>query len=217
MTDKMKPCTPVRAVFWDFGGVFTTSPFEAFNRYEAEASLPQNFIRALNSANSESNAWANLERGEVSIPQFYKNFEAEARDAGQTVDGAAILRCIHGELRQEMVTALRVISKRYKTACLTNNFGPTGDKEIPSDAIKEVMKFFDVVIESSKLGFRKPEIKFYEYACELLGITPSEAVFLDDLGINLKPARAMGMHTIKVVSPTQALNDLQDCLGHNVF
>ena len=116
-----------------------------------------------------------------------------------------------------MVTALRVISKRYKTACLTNNFGPAGDKEIPSDAIKEVMKIFDVVIESSKLGFRKPEIKIYEYACELLGIKPSEAVFLDDLGINLKPARAMGMHTIKVVSPTQALNDLQDCLGHNVF
>ncbi|MFP6754292.1 MAG: HAD-IA family hydrolase [Alphaproteobacteria bacterium] len=217
MTGGIQPRTPIRAVLWDFGGVFTTSPFEAFNRYEAQASLPQDFIRTLNSLNSASNAWAKLERGEISIPQFCRNFEIEARDAGQAVDGAAVLKCIHGELRQEMVTALRVISKRYKTACLTNNFGSTDDTSIDSDAIKEVMKLFDVVIESSMLGFRKPEIKFYEHACELLVITPKEAVFLDDLGVNLKPARAMGMHTIKVVSPTQALNDLQDCLGHNVM
>jgi len=217
MTKQVGPRTSIRAVLWDFGGVFTASPFEAFNRYEAEAGLPRDFIRTLNSINSASNAWAKLERGEVSIPQFCRSFETEARDAGQAVDGAAVLKCIHGELRQEMVTALRVISKRYKTACLTNNFGSTDDTSIDSDAIKEVMKLFDVVIESSMLGFRKPEIKFYEHACELLVITPKEAVFLDDLGVNLKPARALGMHTIKVVSSTQALNDLQDCLGHNVF
>ena len=216
MTKQVGPLTSIRAVLWDFGGVFTNSPFEAFNRYEAEAGLPRDFIRTLNSMNSASNAWAKLERGEVSIPQFCRSFEIEAQDAGQRVDGAAVLKCIHGELRQEMVTALRVISKRYKTACLTNNFGSTDDTSIDSDAIKEVMKLFDVVIESSMLGFRKPEIKFYEHACELLVITPKEAVFLDDLGVNLKPARAMGMHTIKVVSSTQALNDLQDCLGHNV-
>ena len=216
MNIQSRPCNSVRAILWDFGGVFTTSPFEAFNRYETEANLPRDFIRTLNSINSASNAWAKLERGEVNIPQFCKIFETEAQEAGQTVDGVAVLNCIRGELRQEMVDALGIVSKRYKTACLTNNFRSLETTSPNTPAIKEIMKLFDVVIESSKLGFRKPEIRFYQHSCELLGIKPSEAVFLDDLGINLKPAREMGMQTIKVLSPAQALNDLESCLGHSV-
>ena len=113
MTDKTKPSTPIRAVLWDFGGVFTTSPFEAFNRYETEANLPRDFIRTLNSANSSSNAWAKLERGEVNIPQFCKIFETEAQEAGQTVDGVAVLNCIRGELRQELVSIYKIRCKFY--------------------------------------------------------------------------------------------------------
>ena len=212
----MAPRTPIRAVLWDFGGVLTTSPFEAFNRYEAQARLPHNFIRTLNSVNSEANAWARLERGELSIPQFCTAFEAEAAGAGQKVKGTAVLGCVRGELRQEMVNALRAISKRYKTACLTNNFGSREDTSRDSGTMQDVMSLFDMVIESSKLGVRKPEPEFYQRACDMLQIKPNEAVFLDDLGINLKPARAMGMQTIKVICPRQALSDLGTCLGHNV-
>ena len=212
----MAPRTPIRAVLWDFGGVLTTSPFEAFNRYEAKARLPHDFIRMLNSVNSEANAWARLERGELSIPQFCTAFESEAEDAGQKVAGTDVLRCVHGELRPEMVNALRAISKRYKTACLTNNFGSTEKTSRDPGTIQDVMSLFDMVIESSKLGFRKPEIKFYQYACEILQIRPHEAVFLDDLGVNLKPAREMGMQTIKVTTSEQALSDLESCLGHSI-
>jgi len=216
MTARIAPCTPIRAVLWDFGGVLTTSPFEGFNRYEMQAHLPKDFIRTLNSVNSEANSWARLERGELSISQFCAAFEAEAEDAGQKVEGAAVLRCIRGELRQEMVDALRTISKHYKTACLTNNFGSSEDTSTDSGTTKDVMKLFDMVIESSKLGHRKPEPAFYHYACNRLQIKPNEAVFLDDLGINLKPARAMGMQTIKVICAQQALSDLGTCLGHDV-
>ena len=216
MTAKIAPRTPIRAVLWDFGGVLTTSPFEAFNRYEAQVHLPKNFIRRLNSVNSGANAWARLERGELSIPQFCAAFEAEAEAAGQQIEGAAVLGCVRGELRQDMVRALRVISKQYKTACLTNNFGSSEDTSTDSGATKDVMKLFDMVIESSKLGHRKPEPAFYHYACNRLQIKPNEAVFLDDLGINLKPARTMGMQTIKVICSKQALSDLGTCLGHNV-
>ena len=74
-------------------------------------------------------------------------------------------------------------------------------------------ELFDVVVESSKAGCRKPDPRFYEIACEELGIEPSQAVFLDDLGINLKPARAMGMTTIKVTDPGEALRELEAVVG----
>ena len=207
----------IKAVLWDFGGVFTTSPFEAFNQYEKEHSLPQNFIRTLNSTNPDSNAWAQLERNELSVSSFCKAFEMEAQHAGYAVDGAGILSCIHGSLRKEMVRALRSLATKYKTACLTNNFEQTPrQSHHDSQAIREVMGLFDAVIESSKLGFRKPEKLFYEYACSTLKISPEEAVFLDDLGVNLKPARQMGMQTIKVTSASQGLKDLEKCLGHKI-
>ena len=216
MTAKTPSDTPIRAVLWDFGGVLTTSPFEAFNRYEAQAHLPHDFIRTLNSVNSETNASAQLERGELNTTQFYAAFESAAAGAGQIVDGAAVLRCVRGELRQEMVNALQAVSKRYKTACLTNNFGSSEETSIDAGPTQHVMKLFDVIIESSKIGLRKPEPAFYQRACDVLQILPHEAVFLDDLGINLKPARAMGMRTIKVICSEQALSELETFLGHNV-
>lgn len=207
--------TPVRAVLWDFGGVILSSPFEAFRRYEAEKGLPQDFIRSVNATNPDANAWALLERNDISPVQFDSLFAAESESLGHRVPGADVLALLSGDVRPHMVEALdAVIEAGYLTACLTNNVVSTNDEQ--SDRQRQVAaimgKFHDV-IESSKVGCRKPEPRFYEIACESLKVSPDECVFLDDLGINLKPAAAMGMRTIKVVDPYDALAELSGHLG----
>ena len=204
------PSTQFRAVFWDFGGVILESPFDAFTRYEASNGLPSGFLRQVNATNPDTNAWALLERSEVSPAQFDGLFASESEALGHRVPGADVLRLLAGEIRPTMVAALdSVKAAGYKMACLTNNV-VGGDKNTAerAAAVEVVMARFDAVIESSKVGCRKPETRFYEIACETVGVTPNECVFLDDLGINLKPAAAMGMHTIKVVDPTVALGEL---------
>ena len=194
----------IRAVLWDFGGVILSSPFDAFNRYEAEHGLPKDFIRGVNATDPDSNAWALLERNDVTPAAFDALFADESEALGHRVPGADVLG------RTEMVTALdRVIRAGYRTACLTNNV-VGGEQRLD---VGDVMVMFDHVVESSKVGCRKPEPRFYEIACELVGVEPSECVFLDDLGINLKPARAMGMTTIKVGAADQAITDLEAVLG----
>jgi putative hydrolase of the HAD superfamily len=197
----------IKAVLWDFGGVITTSPFEAFARYEREQGLPVDFIRGLNADNHHRNAWARLERNEVDLGEFCMLYEAEAEAAGHTIDARAVLGCLSGDLRPEMVTALRAIHEHgLKQACLTNNFSPM--ERAPGDRHTALLDVFDVIVESSKIGVRKPEPAFYRIACELLQIEPSEAVMIDDLGVNLKPAREMGMTTIKVTDSHEALGEL---------
>jgi len=207
------------AVLWDFGGVILSSPFEAFNHYEASSDLPQDFIRSVNATNPHANAWALLERNEITPREFDQAFADDSSALGHEVRGAAVLALLAGEIRPQMVAALDAVNAAgYKTACLTNNVVTTdvesmvvaGDRRA---AIAEVMSRFDAVIESSKVGVRKPEPRFYEIACELLGVQPGECVFLDDLGINLKPAAAMGMTTIKVGDPDVALAQLSATLG----
>jgi putative hydrolase of the HAD superfamily len=200
----------IQAVLWDFGGVILTSPFEAFERYEREAGLAPGFIRRVNATNPDANAWARLERGEVDLDGFGEAFEAEARALGGELSGQGVLELLSGEVRPEMVEALRRCqSAGLALACLTNNIS---NGEARPD-VAAVMDLFDAIVESSKLGIRKPEPPFYEMACEILDVTPQECVFLDDLGINLKPARAMGMTTIKVDTPAQALTELGSVLG----
>lgn len=207
----MEPSTNrrYRAVLWDFGGVILSSPFEAFNRYEARHGLPKDFIRSVNARDPHTNAWARLERTELSPAEFDVAFAIESERLGHRVPGADVLALLAGEVRAEMVAALdQVIAAGYRTACLTNNV-LGGD---PRADVAEVMTRFDHVVESSKVGVRKPEPGFYELACELLEVTPADCVFLDDLGVNLKPAAAMGMTTIKVLSAEQALADLAGVL-----
>ncbi len=204
------------AVLWDFGGVILSSPFDAFTKYEAEIGLPQGFIRQLNSRDPDNNAWAKLERSEVTLDEFCKLFEAEARALGGELSGRKVVSLLSGEVRPEMVAALRNVAARYKTACLTNNVRHSTRAPGKQTQINEIMKIFGVVVESSKVGVRKPEPAFYAQACAMLEIEPSQAVFLDDLGVNLKPARAMGMATIKVEHPEQALAELEELLGHSV-
>ena len=195
-----------------------SSPFEAFNTYEESRGLPRDFIRRVNSANPDSNAWAKLERSELSPTEFDEVFARESEALGHRVPGADILSLLHGEIRPEMVRAIdSVKSHGYLTACLTNNVLSTPDDRSAPDAAKRkeiaaILERFDALIESSKVGVRKPEPRFYEIACETVGVEPSQCVFLDDLGINLKPAAAMGMKTIKVTSAAQALGGLSQIL-----
>jgi putative hydrolase of the HAD superfamily len=207
----------MQAVLWDFGGVILSSPFDAFNAYEAELGLPPDSIRKINAINPDSNAWARMERAEVSLDEFARLFEAEAAALGHRLSGQRILGLLSGEVRPEMVEALKRVKSRYRIACITNNMplgqGPammrSADK---ARQVAEIMALFEHVVESSKLGMRKPDPRIYQHACQLLGVEPSQCVYLDDLGINLKPARALGMTTIKVESADQALGELEEIL-----
>ncbi len=222
-----------KAVLWDFGGVITSSPFEAFNRFEAAHDLPKDIIRSINAQNPETNAWAQLESNAISLDVFDAQFTAEAQVLGYQLSGRQVLALLRGDIRPEMVQALERIRQTLKIACITNNV-PSGktvprpnhplEKQLekqpehkktprPTPSMQEVMAMFDLVLESSKLGIRKPDPRIYIHACECLAIAPQEAIFLDDLGINLKPARQLGMSTIKVISPQQALSDLEQLLG----
>lgn len=203
-----------RAVFWDFGGVILSSPFDAFLQYEAQKGLPEGFLRSVNATNPDANAWALLERNEVSPRDFDALFLAESTALGHPVPGADVLKLLAGEIRPAMVQALDTVKAAgYAMACLTNNVvGGDGATPERREAVAAVMARFDAVIESSKVGCRKPETRFYEIACETLQVSPHECVFLDDLGVNLKPAAAMGMHTIKVINPDDALADLSAAL-----
>jgi putative hydrolase of the HAD superfamily len=205
----------IRAVLWDFGGVILSSPFEAFNGYEIRNGLPRDFIRGVNSRNPHTNAWAQLERNDITPEQFDELFAEESQTLGHRIPGVDILALLAGDVRPAMVAALDAVTEAgYLTACLTNNVVSVSPEPTPRQReVSEIMKKFHHVVESSKVGCRKPEPRFYEIACELLEVTPTECVFLDDLGINLKPAAAMGMHTIKVVDPTVALSELSTHLG----
>mgnify|MGYP000011410872 FL=1 len=213
----------LRAVFFDFGGVILSSPFEAFNHYEAANGLPHNFIRSVNTVNHHENAWAKLERSDISPAQFDQLFAEESEALGHRIPGADILALLHGEIRPEMVRALDVIKQSgLVLACLTNNVlteqavaTDPAERE-RQDELRAVLARFDAVIESSKVGVRKPEPRFYEIACETVNVQPDECVFLDDLGINLKPAAAMGMLTIKVAGAEQALTELSGVLGFSL-
>ena len=206
------------AVLWDFGGVILTSPFEAFRRYEREAGLPEDFIRGLNARNADANAWAKMERSEVSLDEFVALFESEALARGHKLDGWRVLQALSGDIRPQMVEALRRCKAAFRVACITNNMkhgeGPgmarSADK---AAAVAEIMALFEYVVESSKLGWRKPDPRIYRHACDLLGVAPEQCVYLDDLGVNLKPARAMGMRTIKVGDPDTAIAELEAMVG----
>ena len=208
----------IRAVFWDFGGVITTSPFDSFNVYEESQNLPKDLIRTINSTNPDNNAWAKLERSEIDQEEFNSLFEVESQQFGHSVPGNQVLALLKGQIRPEMVKALREIKDKLIQGCLTNNIQSTENQELEKDnaAIsgthQEIMGLFDFVFESSKENVRKPDPKFYQLACERGKVNPNEVIFLDDLGINLKPAKALGMKTIKVVRAEDALQDLQDLL-----
>jgi len=205
----------IEAVIWDFGGVLTTSPFEAFARFEKERGLPVDIIRRTNAANHFENAWAKFERAEVDLATFDTLFAAESLALGAEVRGRDVVPLLSGDPRPEMVEALRRIKQRFKTGCITNNLpanaiGSSGGRAL---YVAETMALFDHVIESAKIGLRKPDPRIYRMMTEALGVDPKNCVYLDDLGVNLKPAREMGMTTIKVIDAPQAIRDLEAATG----
>ena len=201
----------IEAVIFDFGGVLTSSPFEAFTRFETERGLPADIIRRTNAANHLENAWAKFERAEVDIETFDRLFAEESLALGAEVRGREVLPLLQGDLRPEMVEALRRIKAQFKTGCITNNLpaNAIGSMTGRSLYIAEVMVLFDHVIESAKIGLRKPDPRIYRIMVETLKVDPKRCVYLDDLGVNLKPAREMGMTTIKVTSGAQAIAELE--------
>lgn len=205
----------IEAVIFDFGGVLTSSPFEAFARFETERGLPIDIIRRTNAANHLENAWARFERAEVDIDTFDTLFAEESRALGAEVRGRDVLPLLQGDLRPEMVEALKRIKAGLKTGCITNNLpaNAIGSMTGRSLYIAEVMVLFDHVIESAKIGLRKPDPRIYKMMVETLKVDPRNCVYLDDLGVNLKPAREMGMTTIKVTSGAQAIAELEKAIG----
>ncbi|HVN01591.1 MAG TPA: HAD-IA family hydrolase [Caulobacteraceae bacterium] len=208
----------VEAVLWDFGGVFTTSPFEAFNRYEAAHGIPKDLIRTVNATNPHENAWAQFERAEIDRAGFDLKFLEESTALGHPVRGADVLPLLSGDVRPRMVEALRLCKGRFKVGCITNNMAQGHGPGMAASAegasrSAGIMAMFDVIVESSKVGVRKPDPRIYHIACELVGVGPASCVYLDDLGINCKPAAELGMKAIKVVSEAQALADLAAATG----
>jgi putative hydrolase of the HAD superfamily len=205
----------IEAVIFDFGGVLTSSPFEAFTRFETERGLPIDIIRRTNAANHLENAWAKFERAEVDIDTFDRLFATESLALGAEVRGRDLLPLLQGDLRPEMVEALKRIKAQFKTGCITNNLpaNAIGSMTGRSLYVAEVMVLFDHVIESAKIGLRKPDPRIYKMMIETLNADPKNCVYLDDLGVNLKPAREMGMTTIKVTSGAQAIAELEAATG----
>jgi putative hydrolase of the HAD superfamily len=205
----------IEAVIFDFGGVLTSSPFEAFSRFETERGLPIDIIRRTNAANHLENAWAKFERAEVDVDTFDQLFAAESLALGAEVRGREVLPLLQGDLRPEMVEALKRIKAQFKTGCITNNLpaNAIGSMTGRSLYVAEVMVLFDHVIESAKIGLRKPDPCIYQLMVETLKVDPKRCVYLDDLGVNLKPAREMGMTTIKVTSGAQAIAELEAATG----
>jgi putative hydrolase of the HAD superfamily len=205
----------IEAVIWDFGGVLTTSPFEAFARFEKERGLPIDIIRRTNAANHLENAWAKFERAEIDIEAFDRLFAEESASLGAEVRGKDVLPLLSGDLRPEMVEALKRIKAGHKTGCITNNLpdNAIGSASGRTLYIAEVMALFDHIIESAKIGLRKPDPRIYKMMIDALGADPKNCVYLDDLGVNLKPARDMGMTTIKVVNAAQAIAELEAATG----
>ena len=219
MSDPTQSANPnIEAIIWDFGGVFTSSPFEAFNLLEAEMGAPKDFIRGINAINPETNAWAQFESNSVSMDDFDELFAAESAAQGHRIPGKAVIARLSGTLRPRMVEVLKICKQHFQVACITNNVkaghGPGMDTDqAKANSVAGVMKIFSLVVESSKEGIRKPNPEIYKRTCEKLAVSPTKCVFLDDLGINLKPAKALGMQTIKVLGQDQAIEELAKVTG----
>lgn len=202
-----------RAVIFDIGGVVVGSPLHAIAEFERAHDLPAGWINRHIAQSGSQGAWARLERGELTLQQFTSVFEQECLSAGQNIDASALMAAVRASTlpRPEMIRAIeRIRSSGLRTGAITNNWIDEGSSV---DALEYL---FDVFVESARLGLRKPDPRIYLYTCEQLAIDPSQAVFLDDIGRNLKAARELGMTTIKVDDPTAALAELEGMLGFDL-
>ena len=202
----------IKTIIFDFGGVITNSPIEGFKKLEKTHGYSKGLITGINMNNPDNNAWARSERGEIEIDTFLSQFEQEALEIGHDINADEILIQLYGSPRPIMIKKIISLSKsnKYKLICLTNvlkgieKFMPKEREEV----VNNIMSYFDKIYESYKIGMRKPEARIYEYIIKDLEINPKETIFLDDLGMNLKTARQLGINTIKVVDPIEAIKTL---------
>lgn len=203
----------IKAVIFDLGGVVFDSPLEVLAAYEARKGLPPNFLNRVIVESGRRGAWSRLERGVFGLQEFSGAFDAEVAAAGGNISSVELMAEIAKSFRVRpvMMEAIRRIrSAGLKVAALTNNWL----LEDHDAGLAELMKAeFDVFVESSAVGLQKPDPRIYELVCESLAVRPDEAVFLDDIGRNLKPARQLGMVTIKVAEADQALSQLEAVLS----
>ena len=200
-----------KAIIWDFGGVITSSPFEAFNQFEEANGLPKDIIRTINSENPDTNAWAKFESNSITIDVFNDLFLKEAKAKGFDIKGRDIIKLLKGSIRKNMVSFLRELKSDFKLGCITNNVKSSSEENNDNET-KEAMSLFDHIIESSIVGIRKPNPEIYMMSCDALNVSPDQCIYLDDLGINLKPARELGMTTIKVIQPEDAIQEVRNLL-----
>ena len=200
-----------KAIIWDFGGVITSSPFEAFNEFEEANGLPKDIIRTINSENPDMNAWAQFESNSITIDQFNDLFLKEAKAKGFDIKGRDIIKLLKGSIRENMVSFLRELKSDFKLGCITNNVKSSSEENTDNET-EEAMSIFDHIIESSIVGIRKPNPEIYMMSCDALNVSPDQCIYLDDLGINLKPARELGMTTIKVIQPEDAIQEVRNLL-----
>jgi putative hydrolase of the HAD superfamily len=199
-----------RAVVFDLGGVVLGSPLHAIAAYERERAIPAGAINRIVVATGPGGAWSRLERGELRRDEFYPAFEGDCAAAGVTVGARDLMERVAAIAapRPAMLAAIaRIRARGIAAGALTNNW--IGE----DDGMAAIAPHFDAVIESRVVGLRKPDPRIYRLVCETLGVAPAETVFLDDIGGNLKPARALGMATIRVADPEQALGELESLLG----
>ena len=206
----------ITAVVFDIGGVIQDSPLDAIARYERDHGLPPNAINRAVAATGEGGAWSRLERGELTVEAWCGPFEDDCRAHGLTVDAARLMQYIAGAGRErpQMLRAVgRLRDRGLRVGALTNNWAtgqaPTGPPPIA--------RHFDALVESRAVGMRKPDPRIYRLICRELGVEPPRTAFLDDIGTNLKSAKALGMHTIKVSHPEQALRDLSALVGFDLL
>ena len=202
--------SPLSAVIFDLGGVVLGSPLHAIAHFEREHGIPEGFVNRVVVESGPSGAWSRLERGELDLERFYRNFEADCARAGLRVPARAMMERISatsGPRPAMLLAVARIRSRGLKTAALTNNWGGEGD------ATSALRGHFDVFVESCVLGLRKPDPRIYEHTLAELGVEAAASVFLDDIGRNLKAARALGIATIKVDDPERALSELSALLG----
>jgi putative hydrolase of the HAD superfamily len=210
---------PYRAVVFDLGGVVLGSPLHAIRRYETDRGLPENAINRVVAETAPAGAWSRLERGELSMDAFYAHFERDCLAAGHEICARTLFEWMGEEARPRpvMIRAIHEIRGRgLRVGALTNNWASAegaGDGAARDDGTRALREHFDVFIESCVVGMRKPDPRIYELACDRLEVAPRETVFLDDIGSNLKSARALGLHTIKVDTPEAALAELEQALG----
>ena len=200
-----------KAIIWDFGGVITSSAFDAFNQFEEANGLPKDIIRTINSENPDTNAWAKFESNSITIDVFNDLFLKEAKAKGFDIKGRDIIKLLKGSIRKNMVSFLRELKSDFKLGCITNNVKSSSEENNDNET-KEAMSLFDHVIESSIVGIRKPNPEIYMMSCDALKVSPDQCIYLDDLGINLKPARELGMTTIKVIQPEDAIQEVRNLL-----